>query len=593
MSSPAIRRCAVALLGLLLGTLAVLVGPAVPASAHAALVDSSPAAGSTVPSGPPEVVLTFSEPIRQVPGKSHVIGPDGSLADGGTPTVRDNELHVPVRGGAARGTYLVSYRVISTDSHPVGGSVIFSVGAPSASVPTAAVDAGRVDPVVDTLVSVARFTSFIGLLLLVGAVLVLDQLWPGRLPRRGPGRLAFAGVAIVLAGAVAELLLQAPYTAGTSLFGATAVDLSDAFAGRFGAMHLIRVGALTAAAVLLRPLLTGQAGRADRALLVLLAVVGLASWPIAGHPGASSAPLITTIADVVHLGAVAVWLGGLVMLVGFLLRRANAAELAAILPVWSRWAAGAVAALVLSGTVQAVVEVRSVRLLLTTGYGRYVVAKIMLLAGILVVAAYSRRLVRQRVDAAGPVPEPVGAAAGPGRKSAAGKGSAGRAADGAADGESPDSALRRRLLRRSVLLELGLAAVVLAVTAALVQTTPATTAGATGTGTGAATGPYSAMLTSKLYQLQLDIDPATTGSNTVHLYAYTPAGAPLKVVQWTAIAALPGRGIEPMTVNLLPVTDNHAVGEITFTTPGSWQISVTVRISDFDQATVTQGVPVR
>src|SRR4029079_7998426 len=79
MRPSAARRPAAVLLGLLVGAFAVLIGPAAPASAHAELVSSSPAAGSTVPTAPDEIVLTFSEPVRQVPGKSHVIGPDGSV----------------------------------------------------------------------------------------------------------------------------------------------------------------------------------------------------------------------------------------------------------------------------------------------------------------------------------------------------------------------------------------------------------------------------------------------------------------------------------------------------------------------------------
>jgi copper transport protein len=57
--------------------------------------------------------------------------------------------------------------------------------------------------------------------------------------------------------------------------------------------------------------------------------------------------------------------------------------------------------------------------------------------------------------------------------------------------------------------------------------------------------------------------------------------------------ALPSAGIEPIEVPLLPLTDNHATGEISLPASGEWQLRVTVRTSDIDQATVTATVPVR
>lgn len=73
-----------ALAGLLVTVVALLLAPATPASAHAVLVSSSPAASAVVPGGPAEVVLTFSEPVRKVAGKIRVIAPDGARADRGS-----------------------------------------------------------------------------------------------------------------------------------------------------------------------------------------------------------------------------------------------------------------------------------------------------------------------------------------------------------------------------------------------------------------------------------------------------------------------------------------------------------------------------
>ncbi|SCL29152.1 copper transport protein [Micromonospora nigra] len=545
----ALRRRLAALAGLLVTVVALLVAPATPASAHAVLVSTSPTASAVTPSGPSEVVLTFSESVRKVPGKIRVIAPDGSRADRGEPRFDGPVVTVPVDPAGGRGTYLVTYRVISADSHPVSGAFTYSVGSPSPP-PVDSGDDSRADPVVGVAVKVAKFVGYVGLLLLVGAALVLAVLWPGRLPRRGPARLAWTGLGLLAFATVAGLLLQVPYTVGGGVFDVTGEGLGAVLGSTFGAAHLVRLGLLAAAAFLLRPLLAGPVGRTDLVILGILGTVALLTWPLAGHPAASPAPAVSVVVDAVHLGSMAVWLGGLVMLGGFLLRRANERELEAILPIWSRWAALAVAALLLAGTVQALIEVATPSALVGTTYGRLVLAKVVLFALVVGVAAYSRQLVRRRTAAG-----------------------------------SPTS------MRRAVWAELGITAVVLAVSATLVQTTPARSADTEGAG--ADSGYFTTTVTSPLYSLQVEVDPAEPGNNSVHFYAYSLDNRPLPVQEWRATVALPSAGIEPITIPLLPLTDNHATGEIALPAAGDWELSVTARTTEIDQATVTVTVPVR
>ncbi|MBQ1074814.1 copper resistance protein CopC/CopD [Micromonospora sp. C31] len=545
------RRIArlIATVALLVTAVALLIAPAGPASAHAVLVSSSPIASAVVSDAPSEVVLTFSESVRRVPGKIRVIAPDGSRADRGEPTFQGTVVTVPVDAAGARGTYLVSYRVISADSHPVSGAFTYSVGAPS-TPPVDSGDDSRADPVVSNAVKVAKYAGYAGLLLLVGSALVLAALWPRRLPRRGPARLAWAGLGLLAVATVANLLLQVPYTAGGGVSDVTGEGLSDVLGSSFGAAHLVRLGLLAAAAFLLRPLTAGPVERSDLVILGVLATAALVTWPLAGHPAASPAPAVSVVVDAVHLGGMAVWMGGLVMLAVFLLPRADERELGAILPIWSRWAALAVSALLLAGTVQALIEVATPRALVDTTYGRLVLGKIGLFVLVIAVAAYSRQLVRRRTAAGRPTS-----------------------------------------MRRAVWAELAITAVVLGLSAVLVQTTPARTAGADVTNSTG--GFFSTTLSSPNYSLQVELDPAERGNNTVHFYAYTKDNRPQPVVEWRATVALPAAGIEPIQVPLLPLTDNHATGEITFPAAGEWQLRITVRTSDIDQATVTATVPIR
>ncbi|MET9298781.1 copper resistance protein CopC [Micromonospora aurantiaca] len=535
--------------GLLLLLVALLLAPASPAAAHAVLVSSSPAASAVVPEAPAQVVITFSEGVRKVPGKVRVIAPDGSRADRGEPTFQGAEVTIPVDPSGGRGTYLVSYRVISADSHPVSGAFTYSVGAPS-EPPTDSGSDNRANPVTENAVKVAKYAGYVGLLLLVGPALVLAALWPRRLSRRGPARLAWTGLGLLAVATVAEVWLQVPYVNGGGLFDVTGSGLSDVLGSAYGTTHLVRLGLLAAAAFLLRPLFAGPIGRTDGIILAVLGGAALFTWPLAGHAAASPAPAVSVVVDAVHLGGMAVWLGGLVMLAVFLLRQADERELDAILPIWSRWAALAVAALLLAGTVQGLIEVAGLQALFDTTYGRLLLAKIALFVLVIGVAAYSRALVRRRV-------------------------AAGR----------PGS------MRRAVVAELAITAVVLGVSATLVQTTPARTAAANVAG--AEQGYFSATLSSPLYSLEVQVDPAETGNNSMHLYAYTKDSRPQPVQEWKVTAALPSAGIEPITVPLLPLSDNHATGEVNLPARGDWQVRITVRTSDIDQATVTATVPIK
>jgi copper transport protein len=522
----------------------ILAGPASAAYAHAALVGTTPVRGSVVSTVPAQVVLTFSESVRPVPGKVKVIAPDGSRADTGDPRVSGSELFIPLRPDGARGTYLVSYRVISADSHPIGGAYTYSVGAPSPGGPPALTEAvDTASPVVEAAFPVVRWVGYAGLLLMVGATVVLGMFWPQRLDRAGPGRVIWLGAGLVAASTLAELVLQVPYVAGGGLLSGRGSDVREVLSSQFGAAHLIRLGVVAATLILVRPMVRGQGSGGDRVLLGLLGVIGVATWSVSGHPSASSVPTITTVSDMVHIAAMSLWVGGLVMLIRFVLPHATGPELRAIIPIWSRWATYAVVALVATGLVQAVVEVRTLTALVSTTYGWLLVAKVGVVAAILAVASLTRRFAL------------------PG----------GFAAEGAAQ--------RLRLL---VIAEaVGLAAV-LGLTSVLVQTTPARTAQAS---TSLPTV-QSALMRDKLFTLIVDVQPAQVGINEIHLYATTPDGLPADVKQWTVKASLPAAGIEPIMADVLAITPDHATGQIGLTQAGLWRFTFTLRTSEIDQSTV-------
>jgi copper transport protein len=538
---------------MLLVACAAVLSPAAPAAAHAALVAATPAPGSVVASSPGEVTVTFSEPVTPVTGKVQVLAPDGKRISG-TPTVRGTVLRIPVRqADRPLGTYLVSYRVISADSHPVAGGLTFSVGAPSVKPPTLPAD--DVHSAVTAALPVARYLSYAGLTLAVGPALFLAALWPRRLSRRWPVRMVRAGLVLIAVSTFAGLWLQAPYTSGAPLWRVSTGELGDVLGSGFGAAMTARLAVLGVLAALLPPLLHGRGGRWRGAAVTALAVAGLTTWPLTGHAAAAPLSAAVAAADVVHLAAMAVWLGGLITLAAFLLRTANARALAVIMPVWSRWAMLSVVWLVAGGTVQSVVQIGSLGALWGTDYGRLLLGKVAVLTAVLGAAAYARRLVLRPQAAGGPATVTV-------------------------------------RLRRTVGAEVAATTLVLALSAVLVQTTPSRQD--LGERPADAPAGVSQTLTSPLFTLQFNVYPVQLGeNNTVHAFVYTPEGAPLPVQEWSVTTVLTDRDVEPVTARMLGVLPHHAIGAVTFPLPGVYELRFTARTTEVDQATVRTTVTVR
>ncbi|MFI5493850.1 copper resistance CopC/CopD family protein [Actinoplanes sp. NPDC051859] len=537
------------LLVVALATLVLL--PPAPANAHAALVGASPEPGSVIDTPPSEIVVRFTEPVAPVTARIQVLAPDGKRITG-TVSVNGPELRIQVRrAGQPLGTYLVSYRVVSADSHPIGGAMTFSVGAPSAR--PAEGDPTGVHPSVAVAGPTVKFVGYAGLTLIVGPVLFLALLWPRRAAsRRGPIRLVRTGLVATAGATLGALWTQAPASSGAPWWDVSVTELSDVLGSPYGVILLARLAVLAVLAALLPPILHGKRDRVRDAAVLILGLAGLTTWPLTGHAVESPLRAAIVVADVVHMAAMAVWLGGLVTLAVFLLRQAHPRVLGRILPVWSRWAALAVVWLIGAGIVQSVVQLGSVGALWNTGYGRLLLGKAAILAGVLAMAAVARRFVlRAQVTSTG---------AGP--------------------------------LRRTVGIEVAATVVILGLSAVLAQTTPGRSVGTERTAS--TEKGVSQTLTSNLFTLQYSVYPVELGEfNTVHGFTYTPEGKPLPAQEWTVTTRLQGQDLEPITAPMLPLHPrNDALGSLTFPLPGTYEVTFTVRTTEIDQATVKTTITV-
>ena len=120
-------------------TAVAAVGFAGQAAAHDVLLSSDPADGSTLQAAPTTVTLTFDQPVQDFEPVVTVTGPDGRSYQGGSPTVDSTVVTNAIGPLTAAGEYVIAYRVVSADGHPVVGEVKFQfTGAPAPAASSAA-----------------------------------------------------------------------------------------------------------------------------------------------------------------------------------------------------------------------------------------------------------------------------------------------------------------------------------------------------------------------------------------------------------------------------------------------------------------------
>lgn len=282
----------------------------------------------------------------------------------------------------------------------------------------------------------------------------------------------------------------------------------------------------------------------------VLAVVLAVTWSAGDHAATGLQPQVALPADVAHLVAMGLWLGGLAALL-VALPRIPGPELTAAAGRFSRIAAWSVLVLVITGSYQAWRQLGTWSAWLSTGYGRLLLVKVVLVGLLLLAAAWSRRWVRRH------------------------------------GGEA-------RTLRRSVLAEAALGVVVLAVTALLVEAEPGRTA------TAAPPGPvhreiaYDTGGPGGKGTVDADLDPAVTGPNAIVLSIEDTTGALRDVPELHAKLTLPARGLGPLEIPLRHTgTGRYTATAVQLPAAGSWQLALTVRTSDLDETTVATDVTIR
>lgn len=576
----AARRALVAMFAL------ALLSPA-NALAHAQLEGTVPERGAVVKREPPAVIFRFDEPVEGNFGAVRVYDAGGSRVDEGDafhPGGEGPRLGVHLKPGLPDGSYTATYRVVSADGHIVSSGFVFSIGkpgkAPKETVAQLTSGSGS-GPVTETAFGIARGLQYAATALAVGGLAFLVLAWLPGLASVGDGgdgwsraswafsgrlRATMALAAVVGAvSAAAGIVMEGAEAAGVSGFAALKETIvRETLETKFGTVWGLAVLAWIAFGLLV-PLALRRLGRAvvplsTAALALPLAFIVLVP-ALSGHGSTQSPVVLLFPANVLHVAAMAVWLGGLAALLFVVPRATRELEpgdrgrlLAAVLSRFSQVALISVLAILLTGLGQAYAYVRHLDNLVETGYGRAVLIKFCLLMVVIGIGAYNRRRSVPRLNRI------------------------------AAGGEAPGRA--GVLLRRALRAEVALLVVVLGVTAALASYAPPVTAQA---------GPFSAESTFGPIQLELSVEPARVGANEIHIYLFdAKSGAPYaRVKQLEVSAALPEKGISLPLEPQLSGPGHYTIPDALMNASGEWHVAFTVRVSAFTEYTKTIEVPIR
>lgn len=505
------------------------------AYAHASLVKTEPADGAMLAQSPSRFSLSFSEPVS--PLVLTLVRPDGTQerltsfrSDGQALDIDNPQL-------LGNGTHVLSWRVISADGHPVGGSLLFSIGLISAAPATGEI----VDPWLHRAIWMTKIVLYLGLFLGVGGTFALC--W---LAGEGRGGERFVA-AMLLAGLMAvpvSLCLQ-----GLDALGAPFEQSGQAIVWKTAFATSFVWTALIAAIALGAGLLALVLPRVDAKpfAVVALILVGTA-LAASGHASAAAPQWLTRPLVLLHGVGIAFWAGALAPLAVALKRQAPGADIflrrfsGAIVPV--------VAVLVIAGTALAVIQVETFSALVDTDYGRLLLAKLALVVGLFALAATNRWVLTRPAEAG-------------------------------------QTAARHRLVR-SIAVETVIVLAIFGIAAGWRFTPPPRALAI------AAAEPVSTHMMTLQAMADLTVTPGKAGPVSVSIMLMTGDFGPLDPKEVTLVLSRPEAGIEPLKrIATKPGDGTWLVDGLVIPFPGRWTVRLDILVSDFEMVKLEGPIDIR
>lgn len=503
------------------------------ALAHATLVAAEPADASVVTEPPKMLHLRFNEGVT--PGALRLIDAAGKSRDALASSVSGPSVFITLPGDLPRGTQILSYRVVSQDGHPVGGSLTFSIGeATPGATAQASGGPSRLD------IWLARIGVYLGLFVGVGGAFFAAWIGGGPDGRTTGRRMLGLG----LISGVASLGLQ-----GLDLQNlapgalATPAPWKAAFSTSFGPSMLIAMAAMVMAWFAWR-----SPNRTVARMLSAIALAGTGlSLAVSGHAATAPPQWLSRPLLFVHGASVAYWVGALAPLAAMARRRSSG--LLRALRLFSAGAVGIVALVALTGVTLAIVQLQEFRALFDSSYGTILLVKLALVVVLLGFAALNRFVVMPALA------------------------------------RDPDDT---HPLFGSVLVEFVLVIAILAAVAGWRFTPPPRALAA------AAQPPLSVHIHTDAAMFQVLISPGKVGTDNFMLQLMNGDASPLEAKEVMLTLSLPEQKIEGLERKaILGADGNWHVREVTLPLAGRWHMRIEALVTDFQKVTLEDDFELR
>ncbi len=514
------------------------------AFAHAALQSSTPASNSVLEQAPTAIVLDFDDAIEVAVASIQLFDSDAHTIATGAPRHGDDDsvltASVPV---LPDGLYAVIWRVTSADGHPVDGSFSFQIGTSTSGVSGDELidqvrNGARSPASVRVAYGIARFLSILGAIavigvggwLLSGASAVADRAIARRWCR-------IAGAVFVFGSMMAFALFGAQATAGSigdAFDPSVWSDVARIDTGRALLLRVVFAGALLALAIMWSRRQEGW----WRGGAAAAGVLAIATFPLSGHPNSSHPRVLWFAVDYVHLAAIAVWIGGLFMLLLAGRELPVAAGGERITDRFSLMAVVSVPLIVGTGVLQTWKLARNFKDVAATDWGRILLVKVTLVVILLAVAGVSRWLLLH-------------------------------------DGSSS--------IRRTVVVEAIVGVAVLGLAAGMVGLPPTPIV---------PSQPFATELVSDGIIVDVSVGPGSVGRNELHVVVTPQGGSIVPVIAAAARVALPDEAVPAAPVQLVGEGANHYSGFVTFSRSGDWTMEVIIEVTDGETVLVKTTVPI-
>ena len=388
-----------------------------PASAHNALSTSNPASGAVLTQSPATWSLTFTKEVPLDSASGEFIASNG---------VR-TALPAPTHGATTKeivftlppdlnGPITARWRLVGTDGHVVTERVSFTVNSASVAVASSTTTLAGASTSVDAVAQDAAVLSFeesltpepvrLGLrlfgyaaLLIIGGMLFTEfSIAQGIIGAARAREILLASGAVLTLAPLLQTLIFIDDSRDFGVFQSL-FHILEAFDTTAGSMHFVR---FFAAAVLLTGVI--RAGQTMSKTLVsppilVAAGVYLVSLAYTGHSRSMKWPVLGVPADVVHTAATAVWLGGLIVFVFFVLPTLQPSQSIEAFRRFGTAATYAVTAMVVSGIIQTLRLHGSIITLFTQNHGRWLLLKLLLVAAMLKIGDINRRRLLRKLPA--------------------------------------------------------------------------------------------------------------------------------------------------------------------------------------------------